>query len=61
MNKKVIDKILQDYQRGHSNVQIKYFNVKKEGDNWAQYKQCLYEIDSRKKSFEDLKEICNHI
>jgi len=52
-----IDELLKnDLENRHSNFQISNFIIGKQGDPWAQYKQCLIEIKGRLDNLEKLKE-----
>jgi hypothetical protein len=42
-----VEKLLMDFQKYHSEFQIDNFIVGAEVDDWARYKQCLREINSR--------------
>jgi hypothetical protein len=53
LNEIKIQDLLRDYQKYHSEFQIENFIIKGQGDEWAQYKQCLREIKSR---YESIKE-----
>ena len=55
MNELKIKRLLEDYQKFHSDFQIENFIVKSQGDDWAQYKQCLREIKARLESISDDK------
>jgi hypothetical protein len=46
-------KILEDNESRHSDFQIENFIIRGQGDQWAQYKQCLREISSRDASIRD--------
>jgi hypothetical protein len=50
---KKIDKLLADHQELHSNFQIENFIIGSQGDQWAQYKQCLREIKVRRDTLKD--------
>ena len=43
-----INELLKDYRELHSEFQIDNFIIGSQGDAWAQYKQCLREIKSRR-------------
>lgn len=47
MNKESINELLKDHQELHSEFQIANFIIGNQGDDWAQYKQCLREIKAR--------------
>ena len=47
MNKELIKNLLKDYEGCHSDFQIDNFIIGSQGDAWAQYKQCLREINGR--------------
>jgi len=49
----IIVELLEDNESRHSDFQIENFIIKKQGDTWAQYKQCLREISSRHSSIKD--------
>ena len=46
----IVETLLKDHESRHSDFQIENFIIKKQGDAWAQYKQCLREISSRHES-----------
>ena len=46
---------LKDYEKNHSTFQIDNFIIGKQGDRWAQYKQCLQEIYSHVESIKNSK------
>lgn len=48
MNKNIIDKLLKDFDSGHTEYQIRNFIVGSEVHAWHQYMQCLREIHARK-------------
>jgi len=48
-----IENLLHDNESRHSDFQIDNFIIKKQGDSWAQYKQCLREISSRHESIKN--------
>lgn len=48
-------KLMADHQELHSEFQIKNFIIGNQGDEWAQYKQCLREIKARYESIESDK------
>ena len=50
MDKFSIEKLLIDHQNRHSDFQIENFIIGSQVDSWAQYKQCLRELDSRYES-----------
>lgn len=50
MDKFAIEKLLIDHQNRHSDFQIENFIIKSQVDAWAQYKQCLRELESRYES-----------
>lgn len=51
-----IERLLEDFEPNHTDFQIDNFIIGKQGDNWAQYKQALREIDGRYKSLVTQKE-----
>lgn len=48
-----INVLLKDIEKRHSDFQIENFIIRKQGDLWAQYKQCLREISGRNESIEN--------
>jgi len=52
-NEIITESLLYDNESRHSDFQIENFIIKKQGDKWAQYKQCLREIASRDSSIRD--------
>jgi hypothetical protein len=48
--------ILKDDEVQHSDFQVEHFIIGKQGDVWAQYKQCLREIKGRIESIRSIKD-----
>jgi len=55
MMKYKISNMLGDHHDLHSEFQIENFIIKSQGDEWAQYKQCLREIKARVENIESDK------
>jgi hypothetical protein len=53
---KTIENLLKDFEQYHSRFQIENFILWESGNAWAQYKQALREIKSRKESLENYRD-----